>query len=99
MEYLCTKRILKVERAPESFDDYNRIALDDLIADVDLALTFTDIASDHRNLETVKRTTRNARAAYNMIAGRRKSILMSDKDAVTLNSKLSALKATLIKLD
>lgn len=60
--------------------------------------TFTDMASDQRNLETVKRTTRNACTAYNMIADRRKSILMSDKDAATLNSKLSRLKAALIKL-
>ena len=77
----------------------NWIFVQMLLTDADIALSFANIASDLYDPETVKWMIWNARATYDYIMDRRLSIPISVNDATTLESKLSALKVALVRLD
>lgn len=70
-----------------------------LHTDADIALSFANMAPNLHDPETVKWLIWNARATHSYIMERRLSIPMSANEATTLESKLSALKDALARLD
>jgi hypothetical protein len=69
-----------------------------LLSDVELALTFTEMAAQRKDRNTVMRTIQNARRAYDRIFLMQSTTRMADEDVAELNSKMSLLKARLAAL-
>jgi hypothetical protein len=88
-----------VERLSDySDDDYHRITSERLLTDVDLALTFAEIAAARTEPVSRARTVRNARKVFEQISKRRLSVLMEEEDATKLEGKLIILKMRLTEL-
>jgi hypothetical protein len=92
-----------VAQDPKSFssthDDFNRLSVEILLSDADLALTFTEIALNHCDQNSYARTVRNARKAYDTIAAKRSEVAMSADERTELDARLAVLKSRLEKLE
>ena len=73
-------------------EDRNRILVELLLADADLAMTFIAIAETGPAQETTRRNIANASKAYDDICKRRPSVGMSPQDAKTLRQKLDKVR-------
>lgn len=79
-------------------DDFNRLSVEILKADVDLALTFADLAFHRADKTTKAQAVQKARVAYDAVSHRRAYVLTSREDADQLASKLGILKKRLESL-
>ena len=93
---------LRVAQEPHQYptlrDDFERLTLEVLLTDVDLALTFTDVAHNLSGQGAIEQTVRNARRAYNVISGKRSNLAISEDDSRQLDSKLNLLRRRLEEL-
>ena len=76
----------------------NRVGVDFLQLDSEIALTFSGIALEAREQEKRTRTTQIARRAYDTIMQLRKDIELSDAEGDKLDSNLQRLKSKLQRL-
>lgn len=72
--------------------DSNRIGVQFLLTDLDLALTFLTVASTSRNLEITHRNWRNARKAHDAILHLLPRLTTTDGELQSIDEKLSALR-------
>ena len=80
---------------PHLRDDFERLSLDVLLTDVDLALTFNDVARNLSGQGAIAQTVQNARRAYNVISEQRSSLGISENDCSELDSRLALLRLRL----
>jgi hypothetical protein len=80
-----------------SFRD-DSISVRILLSDVELALTFTDLAARHGDRDAVMPAIRNARRAYDQISSMQSMTPMAEKDAEELQAKMRLLKDRLTEL-
>ena len=71
------------------------MTVDILRADVELALTFTDVARNLSSPNAVAQTIQNARKAYDTISRQRYNLPISQDDSRELDSKLALLQRRL----
>lgn len=83
---------------PALRDDFDQLTLEVLLTDVDLALTFTDVARNVSGQGAIAQTIRNARKAYNVISRERSKLAISEDDSSELDAKLVVLKRRLEEL-
>jgi hypothetical protein len=79
-------------------NDFNRVSVEILFADADLALTFTQMALEHTEPAAVARIAGNARKAYEEISRIRLSLAMSRSESESLEAKLKIIRKGLRKL-
>ena len=79
-------------------NDFNRIAVQILLTDLDLGLTFAKIAAGPYEPEIRARNIANARSVYETISNSRPSVSMEEKDALTFADGLQLLKDRLSEL-
>ena len=76
--------------------DFNRIGAEFLCADLDTALTFTEIAaSEDRDAESRQRNRENAHKAYDAMLNLSARIALKPEEKVAVDGKLAALKHAL----
>jgi hypothetical protein len=75
--------------------DWNRTAVQRLIADAEDALSLLESTVSEPTLEVRMRAMRNGRRAFKDIGRRRRSFLLTPHDAATLERLLEAIKARL----
>lgn len=84
---------------PQLASDLNRNGAEFLCADLDTALTFTDIAaSEDRDAETRQRNRENARKAYFTVLKLSEKIVFKPGERTVFDQKLAALKRALGRL-
>jgi len=76
-------------------DDANRLSVEILRTDVDLALTFTSIVQNRVDREAVGQSVRHARKAYDFVLRKRTEVPISNADATELDKKLAILRKRL----
>lgn len=79
----------------DSIADSRRLTFDLLLADIDLGLTFLNIAKSSGVKETVLRNQRNARKAYEAVACKLETASLDDAARQTAEGRLHALKQEL----
>jgi hypothetical protein len=89
------RRMLQ-HRSPR--DDFNRVSIEILFADADLAMTFTQMALERSEPAAVARITGNARKAYQEISRIRSSLPMSALESERLDAKLKVIRKGLRQL-
>jgi hypothetical protein len=82
----ATRRILR---------DSNRIGIQFLFTDLDVALTFLTVASTSRNLEITQRNWRKAREAHDAVLHLLQRLTPTEEELQFINEKLSALRLRL----
>jgi hypothetical protein len=84
---------------PQLASDLNRSGAEFLCADLDTALTFTDIAaSEDRDAETRHRNRENARKAYFTVLKLSGKIVFKPNERTVFDEKLAAVKGALERL-
>jgi hypothetical protein len=76
-------------------DDFNRLSVEFLKADAEVALTFTNVARNLSDKQAAAESVRYARTAYNYISERRIQAPISRADAIGLDRKLATLRKRL----
>jgi hypothetical protein len=76
----------------------NKSLVDLLFTDVEMALTFVDLARVSRIPELKERRLKEARKACEFIVGRIPNVSLSSEQSVALNEKLAVLKDRLTRL-
>lgn len=79
-------------------ENTRRLKADFLCIDAQMALTFSSIALNTRDLQRRERTTRAARRAYDTIQRLRTGVSMTAVDTEKLNQDLTRLKTELERL-
>lgn len=79
-------------------DNFNRVSIEILLADADLAITFTKMALERSEPAAVARITRKARKAYQSISRIRLSVPMSPEESKNLEAKLKVVRKGLRQL-
>jgi hypothetical protein len=93
---------LKIKRptVSDSWQDasssLNKTGVEFLIADLDLALTFLEVADGSLNLETKQRNHRNARNAYDTVVRLLPGVRPEKVQRVEIDQKLKLLKTRLV---
>ncbi|HUB34784.1 MAG TPA: hypothetical protein VMA31_17235 [Bryobacteraceae bacterium] len=77
------------------FEDSNRIGAEFLITDLDIALTFLDVAQISANEETIRRNRAHARRAYDTVLHLLTKLEIDARQRQTIGERLSKLKARL----
>lgn len=80
---------------PETLSKTNAEGVKFLLTDLDMALTFMDVAAVSRNGETVERNYKNARVAYDAVLRLLPKFTPNAEQLEMINGKLSVLKARL----
>ena len=75
--------------------DLNQAGVNFLLADLDLATTFLDLAQTSRNEETVRRNHNNARTAYDAVVRLSRNLTPEPAQRRTIDEKLALLKTLL----
>jgi hypothetical protein len=78
---------------PENIDALKHTGAEFLIADLDTALAFMDVADTSGDKETVARNHRNAGKAYNTVLDFLSKLALMPSDREAVESKLAVLKA------
>ena len=78
-----------------SFRDLHRTGAEFLLADLDTALTFMDVAEVSRNEETVRRNHQNAHRALETVLHLREKLVLEKVQEQAFNEKVTLLKARL----
>lgn len=76
----------------EQFDDLNRTGANFLLTDLDLAMTFLDVAATSRSEEVRQRNRRNARRAYDSVLALSSKLTLNEAETQTINARVLALK-------
>ena len=79
----------------ENIKDLTHTSAEFLITDLDLALTFMDIADTSNSAETGTRNRQNARHAYDTVREFLSKLALTASDRQAVESKLAVLKARL----
>ena len=66
-----------------------------LLIDLDVALTFLDVAETTEFRNTAERNHRNARAAYNTVVSKLREVTPTPAQQVLMDERLSLLRARL----
>jgi hypothetical protein len=80
------------------FPDNNPSLMEFINTDLDVALTFTEIAQNSRNQETVTRNRANARRAYVTVLRYSQRLSATAEASEQINTKLEQVKSALQKL-
>lgn len=84
---------------PQLAKDLNRNGVEFLLADLDTALTFTNIAaSADRDEETRRRNRENARKAYDTVLKLSKKFALKPEEKMVFDEKLQTLRRALERL-
>ena len=75
--------------------DSNRIGVQFLFTDLDVALTFLNIASTSGNLEIMQRNWRKAREAHDAVLHLLQRLTPTEEELQSINEKLAALRSRL----
>jgi hypothetical protein len=75
--------------------DFNRLSVDFLKVDAELALTFASVAQNLHHKQAGAESVRHARTAFDYISERRSQIPISRADAIELDRKLAFLRKRL----
>lgn len=73
----------------------NRLGVELLFTDCDLAMTFLDVAANSQNPAAVQRNVENARKAYEAILRHMPKLILTAAEDQEIRSKLSELKRRL----
>jgi hypothetical protein len=76
-------------------NDFNRLSVEFLKADAELAPTFACVAQNLHHKQAWAESVRHARTAYDYISGRRIQVQISRADAIELDRKLAILRKRL----
>ena len=80
---------------PETFSDLNQSGVSFLLTDLDLAMTFMDVADASRIEETTRRNHTNARTAYDTVLRLLEKLTPNADQRQTIDAKLASLKTRL----
>jgi hypothetical protein len=83
------------ERFSKTFQELNQSGMDFLLTDVDLAMTFMDVAAASHDQETVHRNHNNARKAYDTVLHLLGKMTLTAGKREEINAKLAVLKTRL----
>jgi hypothetical protein len=84
-----------VSNWPETFSDLNQSGVSFLLTDLDLAMTFMDVADASRIDETKRRNHTNARTAYNSVLHLLEKLTPNTDERQVINATLAILKMRL----
>jgi hypothetical protein len=84
-----------VSNLPETFSDLNRSGVSFLLTDLDLAITFMDVADASRIEDTTRRNYTNARTAYDTVLRLLEKLTPSADERQAIDAKLASLKTRL----
>jgi hypothetical protein len=79
----------------ESFSDVNQSGVSFVLADLDLALTFMDVAGTSHISETTRRNHTNARTAYDTVLHLLEKLTPNAEQRRAIDAKLLILKTRL----
>jgi hypothetical protein len=79
----------------ENQDKSNEVGLEFALTDIDVALTFMDVAEVSANEETISRNHDNARKAYATVVDFLKKLHPDERQSEVIEAKLALLKARL----
>jgi len=85
----------RVSGFPKELGDANQNAVDFLITDLDLAMTFMDVAKTSQIEETVHRNYNNARQAYDTVLRLLEKLRTDARQRQIIDAKLALLKTRL----
>ena len=80
---------------PETFSELNQSGVSFLLTDLDLAMTFMDVADASRIDETTRRNHTNARTAYNSVLRLLEKLTPNTDERQVIDAKLAILKMRL----
>ena len=80
---------------PETFSELNQSGVSFLLTDLDLAMTFMDVADASRVDETTRRNHTNARTAYNTVLRLLEKLTPNSDERQVIDAKLAILKMRL----
>jgi hypothetical protein len=79
----------------ESFSDVNQSGVSFVLADLDLALTFMDVAGTSHISETTRRNHTNARTAYDTVLRLLENLTPTADERRAIDAKLASLRMRL----
>ena len=79
----------------ENFSDLNQSGVSFLLTDLDLAMTFMDVADASRTEETTRRNHTNARTAYDTVLHLLEKLSPNADQRQAIDAKLASLKKRL----
>ena len=80
---------------PQTFSDLNQSGVLFLLTDLDLAMTFMDVADTSHIDETTRRNHTNARTAYNSVLHLLEKLTPNTDERQVIDAKLAILKMRL----
>jgi hypothetical protein len=84
-----------VAMSDSPFDNSNRIGAEFLITDLDIALTFLDVAQTSTNQETIRRNREHARRAYDTVVHLMSKIEVDHPERQKIHERLAKLRVRL----
>jgi hypothetical protein len=84
-----------VSNWPDTFWNLNQSGVAFLLTDLNLAITFLDVADASRIEETIRRNHNNARTAYDAICRLSEKLTPNADQRQTIDAKLASLKTRL----
>jgi hypothetical protein len=81
--------------AASAFSEWNHTGAEFLMADLDTAMVFLDVAETSGCEDTVQRNRNNARRAYDMVLRLFTTLKLSETDREAITAKLAVLKKRL----
>ena len=88
-------KALTTQMQPSPISNSDRLGLEYLISDMDLALTFLQIAATSSDRETRERNRKNARKAYETVLHFLPRLDPTAEERQTIEEKLAALRTRL----
>ena len=79
----------------DSAAEFHKTGMGFLIADLELGLTFMDVAGTSTDADTARRNHANARTAYETVLGMKSRVALTPAEEALVNDKLDLLKARL----
>ena len=90
--------VIQYTMAATQFGEFNRLKVDLIKTDLNVAITFTEIATESTNEETKHRNRGNARKAYDSVLHFLSTAILTPIDEKEITTKLALLKSALMKL-
>jgi hypothetical protein len=84
-----------VSNWPENFSDLNQSGVSFLLTDLDLAMTFMDVADTSHIVETTRRNHTNARTAYDTVLHLLEKLTPNAGQRQAIDAMLAILKTRL----
>jgi hypothetical protein len=80
---------------PENLSDLNRSGVSFLLTDLDIGMTFMDVAATSRIEETTRRNHTNARTAYDTVLRLLENLTPTADERRAIDAKLASLRMRL----